>query len=164
MCGKYECFVIQMLYVCVLCASCVSSQCCVLHDLQFVDLSSEIYNRPITKGISSCRNTQAFGPDKISIFHIKYHGSRVIEYLTALFNAPSHLVGSVDLEVIHCHPNPETRQGLLSAPLIGLSRSSVQQRKLWRLTYFPPSTTTCFHPQINAVSDPDTLPLLFCHN
>ena len=35
--GKYECFVMQMLYVCVLCASCGSSQCCVLHDLQFVN-------------------------------------------------------------------------------------------------------------------------------
>ena len=35
--GKYECFVRQMLYVCVLCASCGSFQCCVLHDLQFVD-------------------------------------------------------------------------------------------------------------------------------
>ena len=27
-----ECFVMQMLYVCVLCASYGSSQCCVLHD------------------------------------------------------------------------------------------------------------------------------------
>ena len=35
--GKYECFVMQMLYVCVLCASCGSYQCCILHDLQFVD-------------------------------------------------------------------------------------------------------------------------------
>ena len=31
-----ECFVVHMLYVCVLCASCGSSQCCVLHDLLFV--------------------------------------------------------------------------------------------------------------------------------
>ena len=36
--GKYECFVMQMLYVCVLWASCGSSQCCVLNDLQFVML------------------------------------------------------------------------------------------------------------------------------
>ena len=36
--GKCECFVMQMMYVCVLCASCGSSQCCVLHDLQFVML------------------------------------------------------------------------------------------------------------------------------
>ena len=30
--GKCECFVMQVLYVCVLCASCGSSQCCVLHE------------------------------------------------------------------------------------------------------------------------------------
>ena len=36
--GKCECFVLQMLYVCVLCASCGSSQCCVLHDLQVLML------------------------------------------------------------------------------------------------------------------------------
>ena len=35
--GECECFVMQMLHVCVLCASCGSSQCCVLHDLQFVN-------------------------------------------------------------------------------------------------------------------------------
>ena len=40
----------------------------------------------VTKGISSCSNTQAFGPDKFIIFHIKHLGSRGIEYLTALFN------------------------------------------------------------------------------
>ena len=28
--GKCECFVMQVLYVCVLCASCGSSECCVL--------------------------------------------------------------------------------------------------------------------------------------
>ena len=39
----------------------------------------------VTKGISSCRNTRAFGPDKLSIFYLKHLGSRAIEYLTALF-------------------------------------------------------------------------------
>ena len=33
----YECFVMQMLYVCILCASCDSSQCCIVHDLQIVN-------------------------------------------------------------------------------------------------------------------------------
>ena len=50
---EYECFVMQMLYVCVLCASCGSSQCCVLLDLQFVmlvedargDHTEEAYSR-----------------------------------------------------------------------------------------------------------------------
>ena len=35
--GKYECFVMQMLYVFVLCVSCGSSQCCIRHDLQYVN-------------------------------------------------------------------------------------------------------------------------------
>ena len=35
--GRYECFVMQMLYDCVLCASCGSSQCCIMHDLPFVN-------------------------------------------------------------------------------------------------------------------------------
>ena len=39
----------------------------------------------VTKGISSCSNTRAFGPDKFSIFHLQHLGSRGIEYLTALF-------------------------------------------------------------------------------
>ena len=39
----------------------------------------------VTKGISSCSNTRAFGSYKLSIFHLKHLGSREIEYLTALF-------------------------------------------------------------------------------
>ena len=42
--GKYECFVMQM--VCVLCASCDSSQCCILHELQFVDAGRGCKRRP----------------------------------------------------------------------------------------------------------------------
>ena len=36
--GKCECFVMQMFYVCVLCASCGSSKLSVLHDLQLLML------------------------------------------------------------------------------------------------------------------------------
>ena len=43
--GKCECFVMQMLYVCVLCACCGGSQCCVLHDMQFVNTG--LYGRGI---------------------------------------------------------------------------------------------------------------------
>ena len=39
-----------------------------------------------TKGISNCSNTKTFGPDKLSIFHLKNLGPKAIEYLTALFN------------------------------------------------------------------------------
>ena len=36
--GECECFVMQILYVSVLGASCGISQCCVLHDLQLVNI------------------------------------------------------------------------------------------------------------------------------
>ena len=44
--GKHEYFVMQMLYVCVLRASCGSSQCCILHDLQFVNAGRGCKRRP----------------------------------------------------------------------------------------------------------------------
>ena len=49
--GKCECFVMHMLYVCVLCASCGSSQCCVLHDLEFVNAGHRCKRRPYGRGI-----------------------------------------------------------------------------------------------------------------
>ena len=45
--GKYECFVMQMVYICVLCASCGSSQC----DMQFVNTGRECSRRPYGRGI-----------------------------------------------------------------------------------------------------------------
>ena len=44
--GECDCFVMQMLCVCVLCASCGSSQCCVLHDLQFINAGPGCNRRP----------------------------------------------------------------------------------------------------------------------
>ena len=43
--------VMQMLYVCVLCASCGSSQCCLLDDLQFVNAGRGCKRRPYGRGI-----------------------------------------------------------------------------------------------------------------
>ena len=50
-----ECFVMQTLYVCVLCASCGSSQCCVLHDLQFVNAGRGSNRRAYRRGILQSR-------------------------------------------------------------------------------------------------------------
>ena len=47
--GKYECFVMHVVYVCDLCAPCGSSQCCILHDLQFVNAGRGYKMRPFTK-------------------------------------------------------------------------------------------------------------------
>ena len=41
--GKYECFVMQMLYVCVLCASRGSPQCLNLHDTEVYTMD-EVYS------------------------------------------------------------------------------------------------------------------------
>ena len=51
---KYECFVMQMLYVCVLCASCGSSQCRILHNLQFVNAGR------------GCKMSQRHTPEPVS--------------------------------------------------------------------------------------------------
>ena len=53
--GKYECFVMQMLYVCVLCASFDSSQCCILHDLQFGNTGRGCKRPPYWRGILQSR-------------------------------------------------------------------------------------------------------------
>ena len=57
--GKYECLVMQILYVCVLCASCGSSQCCVLHDMQF-DTGRGFKRRPYGRGILQSRSHDCF--------------------------------------------------------------------------------------------------------
>ena len=49
--GKYECFVMHMLYVCVLCAFCGSSHCCILHDFQCVNAGPGCKRRPYGRGM-----------------------------------------------------------------------------------------------------------------
>ena len=48
--GKRECFDMKMLYVCVLCAYRGRPQCCVLHDLQFVNTGLGCKRRPYRRG------------------------------------------------------------------------------------------------------------------
>ena len=47
--GKCECFCYAD--VCVLCASCGNFQCCVLHDLQFVNAGRRCKRQPYGRGI-----------------------------------------------------------------------------------------------------------------
>ena len=54
--GKCECFVMKMLYVCVLCASCGSPQCSILHDLPFVNTGQGCKRRPYGRGILQSRS------------------------------------------------------------------------------------------------------------
>ena len=47
-------------YVVCLCASCGSSQCCVLHDLQFVNAGRGCNRRPCSRGILQSRSHNCF--------------------------------------------------------------------------------------------------------
>ena len=40
----------------------------------------------VRRAIKSYRNNKAFGPDQLSIFHLKHIGPRTIEFITSLFN------------------------------------------------------------------------------
>ena len=57
--GECECFVMQM-YVCGLCASCGNSQCCILHDLQFVNAGRGCNRRPYRRGILQSQSHNCF--------------------------------------------------------------------------------------------------------
>ena len=51
-----------------------------------LDMAQSFTSDLVMKAIKSCRNSKAFGPDTLSIFHLKHLGPRAIEYITALFN------------------------------------------------------------------------------
>ena len=40
----------------------------------------------VTSAIKSCRSSRAYGPDTLSIFHLKNLGPLATEHLTALYN------------------------------------------------------------------------------
>ena len=92
----------------------------------------------VMKAIKSCRNSKAFGPDKLSIFHLKHLGPRAIEYITALFNLSGttcQIPGY--MEVFINHPYTETWQGHLPRNfLTGLSRYFAQPQKSWNLCFY----------------------------
>ena len=79
----------------------------------------------VRRAIKSCRNSKAFGPDKLRIFHLKNLGPRAIEYITALFN----LSDSGDMKVFIDHPNTETWQGHLSRNFVSAYLDSLSSRE-----------------------------------
>ena len=82
----------------------------------------------VIKGISSCRNTQAFGPYKLLSPRASWVQSDRIPHCT-LQRLRHILSESVDLVVIHCHPNPETRQGLLSQHFLSVYLTPLSSSK-----------------------------------
>ena len=84
------CFVMQVLYVCVLCASRGSSQCFVLHDLQFVNAGGGCKLRPYGRGILQSRSQDCLvGSNECLLL---FTPSCCGEYLE-LFDIASHACG-----------------------------------------------------------------------
>ena len=73
----------------------------------------------VTSAIKSCRSSRAYGPDTLSIFHLKNLGPLATEHLTALYNdslkscrLPS--IWKTSLVI----PDSQARQGLITRHLI----------------------------------------------
>ena len=76
----------------------------------------------VMKAIKSCRNSKAFGPDKLSIFHLKHLGPRAIEYITALFNLSATIwwilaIWKSSLIIPIPKPGKDTSQGTSYRPI-----------------------------------------------
>ena len=76
----------------------------------------------VMKAIKSCRNSKAFGPDKLSIFHLKHLGPRAIEYITTLFNLSATIcripsIWKSSLIIPIPKPGKDTSQGTSYRPI-----------------------------------------------
>ena len=73
----------------------------------------------ITKTIKYCRNSKTFGPDKLSIFHLKNLGPWAVKYITALFNLFNQLSVTWKSSLIIPIPKPGkyTSQGSSYRPI-----------------------------------------------
>ena len=58
--GRVRVLSMQRFYVCVLCASCSNSECCVLHNLQFTNAGPACKRPPYGRGIFESRSHNCF--------------------------------------------------------------------------------------------------------
>ena len=76
----------------------------------------------VMKAIKSCRNRKAFGPDKLSIFHLKHLGPRAIDYIKTLFNLSATIcripaIRKSSLIISIPKPGKDTSQGTSYRPI-----------------------------------------------
>ena len=112
----------------------------------------------VTSAIKSCRSSRAYGPDTLSIFHLKNLGPLATEHLTALYNdsLKSCRLPS-DLEDLISYPDSQARQGLITRHLIQTHLACYAQLpRFSRRSSYPLSTNFSHQLKINTASDPDT--------
>ena len=77
--GECECFIMQMLYVCVLCASCGSSQCCVKSlVLSRLDYGSQLWSPHLVKHIDQLEKIQRSFTKHITRLHGLEYSKRLV--------------------------------------------------------------------------------------
>ena len=103
----------------------------------------------VMKAIKSSRNSKAFGPDKLSIFHLKLLGPMTIEYITTLQPLSHNLSDPGYMEVIINHPYTEGWQGHLPRNFLSGNLASVPSCKspgISALTYYQQIFSPCSRP------------------
>ena len=115
------------------------------------------------KAIKSCRNSKAFGLDKLSIFHMKYLGPTAIEYITTLVNlsvTPCQIptIWKSSLIILIPKPDKDTSHGTSEC------RPSFQPQKFWNLCSYLLSANISSQLQTSTVSDLSTLPPQLCYS
>ena len=98
---------------------CKTGMCC-FSSLVYI-VHGDYYEGTRWKAIKSCRNSKAFGPDKLRIFHLKHLGPRAIVYITTLFN----------------HSDKETGQGHLPRNFIPVNLVNLPSRKSPGISVLP---------------------------
>ena len=115
----------------------------------------------VTTGISNCSNTRTFGPDKISMFHLKNLGAKAIQCVTALFNdsvtscrIPAIWKSSIVIPIPK--PGKDSSLGTSYRPISLLYLAAKVMKALILTTV----NTHLIPAAANTDSDPDTQPLL----
>ena len=117
----------------------------------------------VMKAIKSCRNSKAFGPDKLSIFHLKHLGPRAIEYITTLFNLSATTcrittIWKSSLIIPIPKPGKDTSQGTSYRPISLICPAA----KVLESLFLPTIKNISSLPKTNTVSDVNTLPPRLC--
>ena len=98
-------------------------------DVKWMSLQAESFTSDqVTSAIKSCRSSRLYGPDTLSIFHLKNLGPLATEHLTALYNdslksCPQPTNFSHQLK-INTASDPDTRLHRPSSSSIRTSRQA----------------------------------------